>query len=180
MVIVKYFEVPKCFHEVFGEQQTRLEVFLTVLFACIATIVTFFLSGLSLNHWQVIAAFLIVFDVYAGCIANFSQGTNQFYAQRYKSRLIFIAIHFHNVIIALLLDMYVQESLLIWGYTIVSACIVNFLKRNRLQTFIAANLFCFGILVLLSLSMPNWLVLISLFFMFKVIVSFAVDHHKQK
>lgn len=177
---MKYFEVPKCFHEVFGEQQTRLEVFLIIFFACIATLVTFLLSGLSFNHWQTIVAFLIVFDIFAGCIANFSHGTNQFYAQRYKSRLIFIAIHFHNVVIALLLDMYVQESLLMWGYTIVSALIVNFLRGNRLQMFIAANLFCFGLLVLLSLSMSNWLLLINLLFMFKVIVSFAVDHYRHE
>ncbi|AWY01592.1 hypothetical protein A8139_17690 [Marinomonas primoryensis] len=53
--------------------------------------------------------------VLAGCIANFSFGTNEFYSKRPKNRLIFISIHIHILVIAWLLSEPMGAALIVWG-----------------------------------------------------------------
>ncbi|KPH65439.1 MULTISPECIES: hypothetical protein [Pseudoalteromonas] len=174
-----YFKTPQFLHEVFGEKQSMLEVSCTVLFALVGSWLVYFVADIKLDNWQVILAFILIADVLAGCIANFSLGTNAFYAKRPKNRLIFIAIHVHIVAIAWLLSQPMDIALIIWTYTIVTACVVNALHGKSIQGFIAANLMCYGIFLLIYLSLPTWFLMVSVFFMIKVLFSFAVDHYRQ-
>jgi len=176
---MNYFKIPEFLHDVFGEKQSVLEVFLTILFSILGTlfIYTLFHSQDSpVETWRIILGFLLIIDILAGCIANFSKGTNDFYAKRAQNRLVFISIHIHIIIIAWSLDTSMESSLLIWIYTISSASIVNMLKGKVTQGFIASNLMCYGIFLLIYLSLPTWFFMVSLFFMIKVLFSFAVDH----
>ena len=180
---MNYFKVPEFLHDVFGEKQSILEVFASILFALIGTLLIYSLFDIESSHinsWRIILGFILIADVLAGCIANFTKGTNNYYATRAKNRLIFIAIHIHIILIALLLDAPLVSSILIWIYTIISASIVNTLKGKVIQSFIAANLLCYGIFLVIYLSLPMWFLIVSLFFMMKVIFSFAVDHYNMK
>jgi len=175
--------MPKFLHEVFGEQQSVIEIALTVIFSLVGTGVIFY--NYSQTHtteltWQLIASFIIIADILAGCLANFSRGTNDFYASKPKNRLTFIAIHFHIILVAWLLNADMQASVQIWLYTIISALGINYLITHRLQLFIAATLLAFGLLLLLQMSLPSWFIAVSLFFMVKVIFSFAVNHYSVK
>lgn len=173
---MKYFKTPEFLFEVFGEKQSLLEVCGTIVFALFGSWIVYSVADISLDNWKSIIAFLLIFDVLAGCIANFSYGTNEFYSQRPKSRLIFIAIHVHILAIAWLLSEPMGSAIMIWGYTIVSAFIVNALKGKSIQSFVAANFMCYGIFLLIYLSLPLWFLMVSIFFMIKVLFSFAVDH----
>lgn len=173
---MKYFKTPEFLFEVFGEKQSILEVSCTLVFALFGSWIIYSVADISLDNWKSIIAFLLIADVLAGCIANFSYGTNEFYAQRSKNRLIFIAIHVHILVIAWLLAEPMDSAVIIWGYTIVSAFIVNALKGKSIQSFIAANLMCYGIFLLIYLSLPLWFLMVSTFFMIKVLFSFAVNH----
>lgn len=173
---MKYFKTPEFLFEVFGEKQSILEVSCTLVFALFGSWIVYSVADISLDNWKSIIAFLLIADVLAGCIANFSYGTNEFYAQRSKNRLIFIAIHVHILVIAWLLAEPMDSAVIIWGYTIASAFIVNTLKGKSIQSFIAANLMCYGIFLLIYLSLPLWFLMVSTFFMIKVLFSFAVDH----
>ena len=62
----------------------------------------------------------------------------------------------------------------------ISAGIVNALKGKVIQGFIAANLLCYGMFLLIYLSLPIWFLIVSLFFIMKVIFSFSVDHFNIK
>ena len=69
-----YFKTPQFLHEVFGEKQSMLEVSCTVLFALVGSWLVYFVADIKLDNWQVILAFILIADVLAGCIANFSLG----------------------------------------------------------------------------------------------------------
>ncbi len=177
------FQVPKSFHEVFGEHQTKLEVGLTLFFAaagCLFIFAFLYPKNSETSIPITILGLLLVGDVLAGCIANFTQRTNDYYANRPKSRWVFIGMHFHIIVIAWLLDGPLMESTVVWGFTIASAIVVNVLDGNRVQLFIAANLVGIGIFVIFALEMPMWFVVTSLFFMIKVVLSFSVDHYPSR
>ncbi|MBB1418849.1 hypothetical protein H5187_16455 [Pseudoalteromonas sp. SG44-1] len=176
---MKYFKTPEFLHEVFGEKQSILEITGTILFALVGSWVIYSVAEIELDNWRAILAFILIADVLAGCIANFTLGTNEFYTKRPKNRLIFIAIHVHIIVIAWLLSQPLDTALLMWAYTIVAASVVNALHGKSIQGFIAANLMCYGIFLLIYLSLPTWFLMVSLFFMIKVLFSFAVDHYRQ-
>lgn len=173
---MNYFKIPEFLFDVLGEKQSIFEVSCTILFALIGSGIVYYVADFHLDNWKSIIAFILITDVLAGCIANFSLGTNDFYAHRPKNRLIFIAIHVHILAIAWLLSEPMSNAFIIWGYTIVSASVVNSLNRKPIQMFVAANLMCYGIFLLLSLSLQVWFLMVSMFFMIKVLFSFAVDH----
>lgn len=174
---MKYFKTHSFFHEVFGEKQSALEVVCTIAFAILGTCLVYSVADFELHDWKVALAFVIIADVLAGVIANFSLGTNQFYAARPKNRIAFIAIHIHIVAIAWFLQAPMDAALITWVYTICSAFLVNALKGKTYQKFIGANLMCYGMLLLIYLQLPMWFLIVSLFFMVKVVFSFSVDHY---
>lgn len=173
---MKYYKTPKFLNEVLGEKQSILEVSCTVLFALIGSCIIYSLANFELRGWKTVLAYILIADVLAGCIANFSYGTNEFYSKRPQNRLIFISIHIHILAIAWLLSQPMDTALIVWAFTIASAFLVNALKGKSIQGFIAANLMCYGILLLIYLSLPVWFLMVSILFMIKVLFSFSVDH----
>jgi len=174
--VLKYFKTPEFLFEVLGEKQSIVEVSCIVIFALLGSCVIYSVAGIESSSWQTVAAYILIVDVLAGCIANFSYGTNEFYSKRPKNRIVFISIHIHILAIAWLLSQPIDTALIVWGYTIASAFVVNALKGNPIQNFIAANLMCYGVLLLIFLSLPIWFLMVSMFFMIKVLFSFSVDH----
>ncbi|KQB05454.1 hypothetical protein CGT94_17210 [Vibrio metoecus] len=177
---MKYFLIPKSLHEVFGEKQSLIEIACTAMFALVGSLLIYLQLYRPIAHeniWMIVLGFVLVADVLAGCIANFSQGTNKFYSERPKGRLLFIAIHIHILAIAWLLSAPLDYALLIWAYTIISALVVNALKGSHFQLFISASLMCSGLLVLMLFPLSTWFLIVSTFFMIKVMFSFAVDHY---
>lgn len=168
-------------HDVFGEQQSIFELTSVILFGIVATASFFwlyndFLSQLEL--WKLILAMVFILDIAAGCIANFTRSTNNFYAQRPKHRWIFISIHFHIIIVAYALGADISNALYIWAYTIIAAVIVNSFKTSQFQTFIGGLLLSCG--VTFGLLLPDIhpiMAVVQSLFMLKVIFSFSVDHY---
>lgn len=179
---MKIIKMPQGLHEVFGEQQSAAEIVATLMFALAGSAVMYF--GLyQPTHpgvtWMTVPGMLLVADVFAGCVANFTHGTNRFYAGHPKGRLIFILIHVHILAIAWLLGAPFEYALFTWIYTIAAALIINQLQGHKLQTFFGAFLMCIGLLVLIALPIPTWFLLCCVFFMVKVVFSFAVNHYPQ-
>ncbi|EHD0095266.1 hypothetical protein JZN58_000113 [Vibrio vulnificus] len=172
--------IPKSLHEVLGEKQSLLEIVSIFAFAFVGSAaiygVLYHPSSPEVT-WQVAMGFILIVDVLAGCVANFTRGTNLYYASRRSSRLMFIAIHFHVIAIAWLLGESILLAWMVWVYTITSALVVNSLNGHRLQLFVSACLMCVGLLLLLLLPLEPWFLACSLFFMIKVVFSFAVDHY---
>lgn len=175
--------IPAFLREVFGESQTIGELLVIILFGI--GLATFLFLGFpemtrGLPLWRSIIAYLLVLDIFAGSIANFTRSTNNHYAARDKERLVFIVIHIHILIVAWLLGINIWYAAIVWGYTIGGAFVVNAFKDSQFQIFVGGVLLAIGIAVaVLAMEVPKYFLVISLLFTVKVLFSFAVDHYDQ-
>jgi len=171
--------MPAFLHDVFGESQTIGELLAIVLFGVGFTTLLFFaFPGMTqkLPLWRSAIAYLLIADIFAGSVANFTRSTSSYYAARDKQRRVFIAVHVHVLIVAWLLGTGLWNAAIIWGYTITGAFVVNALRGNPFQIFVAGVLLVGGISsMVLGVDVPKYFLVISLLFMVKVLFAFAVD-----
>lgn len=175
-------KVPSQLREVLGTHQSGFalsSIGLMTLFGCYVVYVLFVRQKTlpDVTWWQWIIGDLLIVDVIAGCMANFTKGTNDYYKQRSQSRWVFIAIHFHIIVIAWPYNIALNESVIIWGYTIITAVILNTLYGRKAQNVIAIALVVLGFMVIASLSSPLWFQCIAGLFLIKVCYAFSVDHY---
>ena len=175
--------IPSFLHDILGESQTLGEM-ITIVFLSVSLATTLFVAFPEMTQdislWRRITAYLLILDIVAGCIANFTRSTSNHYAARSRERWIFIAIHVHLLLIAGLLGMGLGHALIVWSYTTIAALVVNALHGSRFQLFTAGSLLVAGIAIaVLGVAVPNYFLVISLLFMVKVLFSFAVDHYHQ-
>ena len=175
--------VPSFLRDVFGESQTIGELLAIMFFGVgLATFLFFAFPEMTqgLPFWRSAIAFLLIMDIFAGCIANFTRSTNNYYAARGRERLVFIAMHMHIIVVAWLLGINLWHAIIVWGYTIGSAFVVNALKASQFQVFAGGVFLSAGIAVaILAAEVPKYFLVISLLFMIKLLFSFAVDHYGQ-
>lgn len=133
------------------------------------------IAGLSL--WRQVLAGVLILDVAAGAVANFTRGTNDFYASRPKHRWWFIALHVHLPLIGLAINEPLWPYLAAWAYTIFAASVVNLMHAKPNQVFVAGLLISLGIIGITALPLGHLSMMVSLLFMFKVAFGFAVDHY---
>lgn len=178
---MKNFKIPNFLEDVFGEEQSLFSIGLILLFAFMVTgflVERNYQDFASLSIWRVILSILLIFDISAGCVANFSRGTSSYYATRAKNRWWFIAIHFHIIILAIALGSSLWSSLVIWIFTIICACFVNFLFHSPHQKLLAGFFLGLGLILTVSLSWDsNILQAMGALFLMKVVYSFGVNHY---
>ena len=97
-----------------------------------------------------------------------------------KQRIVFIAIHVHILLVAVLLDTDMVYAVGIWAYTIAGAVIVNTLigKSSRFYRRLALVDRHWGTFLLSNIQ--PYMLLIGTLFMLKVLFSFAVDHYGEQ
>lgn len=178
---MKPVRVPAFLYEVFGEKPSAASILAMLLFGGMLTAALYgAFPGMTarLPLWRSALALLLMFDVFAGCIANFSASTSNYYAARTTKRIAFIAIHCHVVLIALLLQSDVGYSVGIWAYTIAGAFAVNALHGRPSQRFVAGLLLSAGLGCMPMLpGIAPYMLIVGMLFMLKVLFSFAVDHY---
>jgi hypothetical protein len=181
--ISKMIKMPKFFHDILGEESHVISLFL------IAGVTAVIMGWLALTESDVFIqngrlkggiGFLFLMDIIAGTVANFTKGTNDYYAARPANRWVFIAVHIQPILIAWLLGFQLQGAVLIWGFTILSVSLVNVLKGTLHQRVVSGALMSLGIFLSLVLYKDSSMVmlLMSIFFVIKVIYSFGVDHEQ--
>lgn len=178
---MKPLRIPAFLHDVFGERQSIGTIGAILLFGGGLTAALCWLFpelADRLPVWRSGLALLLIFDIFCGCLANFTESTSNYYAERRINRIVFIAIHVHIVLVALLLGTDLLSSIVVWAYTIVGASIVNVLTGKRSQRFIAGLLLAAGLGgVPLLPDMQPYMLPVCLLFMLKVLFGFAVDHY---
>lgn len=122
-------------------------------------------------------AFILIFDIFAGCIANFTVSTNNYYAKSKRKRLIFIIVHVHLLVISFLINKSISKVLLVWMYTIICSLIINEIQSKN-QVFFGGLLLCTGVGWIQMLEMETYMNIISTLFMVKVLFSFSVNHYR--
>ncbi|BBH23440.1 hypothetical protein Back11_47850 [Paenibacillus baekrokdamisoli] len=178
---MKQLRIPSFLHDVFGERQRVGSILAILLFGGLLTTALYLIFPELTDHlpvWRSALALLLIFDIFSGCIANFTASTSNFYAARKTNRIVFIAIHFHIVLVALLLNTNVWHVIGVWAYTIAGAFIVNALIGKHSQLFVAGLLLSVGLGWIPMLpDIEPYMLITCLLFMLKVLFSFAVDHY---
>ncbi|MDF2663701.1 MAG: hypothetical protein K0Q94_6492 [Paenibacillus sp.] len=178
---MKQRRMPSFLHDVFGEKQSIATIAAILLFGGLLTTALYFVFPQMTAHvpvWRSALAMLLIFDAASGCAANFSASTSGFYAARKTNRIVFIAVHVHIVLIALLLKTGIGFSIAAWAYTIAGAFVVNALIGRRSQPFVAGLLLAAGLSwVPMVPDIPPYMLIAGILFMLKVLYGFAVDHY---
>lgn len=173
--------IPSALHEVLGRNQSLgglASIALVTVLAGLIWALTALPEVSDLAVWRQLLAALLMLDIAAGAVANFTLGTNRFYSERPAWRWGFIALHVHLPAVGLLLDLPIAPLLLVWVYTLVGACLVNLCFARPWQPVVAGALLCIGLLGVPLLSLSPWLTALSLLFMTKVLYAFSVNHYR--
>ena len=173
--------IPKFFHELFGTHQQPSELILIIIFTVTVTFAAAWSTApywLELKWYQNLVLWLLFLDISGGVVANLSTGTNNHYNAHPKGRWIFISVHIQPLILAAVLQSPMIIAVAIWVYTILSASLINALRKKVYHRLLAGTLYATAIIgyVLSDISLPLPISLIYLLYMMKVIYSFSVDH----
>ncbi|MCK8608891.1 hypothetical protein [Agromyces sp. C10] len=181
---VRDIRMPKALHDVFGEVQSPVELALVVVGGLGLAAVVCLAGAESLADvawWRAVIAVLLVADICCGAVANFTRGTDRYYAERPRNRWVFIAVHWHLVVIALALGEGFWFALAVTAYTLVGASAVNLLHGSRLQQPVGGLVLAFGLAGVVIWAMtdvaPLLLLVAAALFLLKVAYAFAVAHH---
>lgn len=177
------YPIPASFKEVLGSRQSVGALLCIVLLTVLAAMLwsrSIGQDSANISLLRLVLAWLLMLDIAAGAVANFTPGTNAFYAQRPAWRWGFIAIHVHLLAVGWLLGLPLEPLLWIWGYTIAAACLVNLCHGRHWQPVVAGSLLCAGVLAASQLSLAPWLLSLALLFMIKVLYAFAVNHYPEQ
>lgn len=179
---MKLVSIHRHLQDVFGEAQRPPELIAIALFGLAVPLAIVVASPellASVSSWRAGLALLLVLDIAAGCVANFTRGTSDFYAARPRNRWVFIAIHVHIVAVAALLNLDLAASIAVWGFTIAGAILVNLLAGKPSQTFAGGLLLAIGLAgIALWPGLSPLMTAVCALFMLKVLYSFAVDHYR--
>ncbi|MDX2172207.1 MAG: hypothetical protein SFY56_03760 [Bacteroidota bacterium] len=171
-------KVHKSLQELFGQETTKLDLFLILLGSIALTVTTQIIdSGNDLSFIKRVTLALITLDIGGGIIANFTEGTNNYYAENIKKRYLFIAIHILQPLILNWIFLNNSFSILtITFFTLISAFIVTSIKQNTTQKAVAATLTLIGLILAFSLCFSTTtLHLILHIYSIKLILAFSVN-----
>ena len=180
-VIVKRF-----FHELFGEETTRLDLISILTAAVLGSLLVLWLDveHLSMLSLPVMIIVLILLaDILGGVVANMTKGTQLYYKERPNLRQIFIFIHIQPIIFALLIKSYLIESVFIYLYVALVATLINSIRHLHEHKALAALFLMMValILIIFGMDMPPYVMIFFMFYMMKLILSFSVSHtHARK
>ncbi|NCA22284.1 MAG: hypothetical protein EBS86_14250 [Crocinitomicaceae bacterium] len=174
----KKIKVHPFFVELFGKETTKMDLlaitFSSVLFAAI-TLLLKWDGDLSILKKTLLT--ILALDIGGGVVANFSEGTNNYYAKSISKRYFFILFHL------------LQPSILIWIfpndifpvtlttiYTLTSSIIVLNVKDQYTQRITAVTLLISCLLLTPFLNYSDVLLQLTMFFYsIKLILAFSVD-----
>lgn len=172
--------MPTALHEVFGESQS-LPALIGILLAGLFGAAAFYALGAealaAAGFARSGATLLLAFDIAAGCAANFTRGTSDYYARSAPKRRVFIAVHLHLPALALLAGLPLPPALAAWALSVGAASIVNGRAGKADQPALAGLTLALIAPALFLIPMPEAQRLISLLFYIKLAYAFAVDHY---
>ena len=170
--------IPGFLHEIHGEEAPLFDVvaaWATALIAAGIVLLRPATRPAAIAWWEIAIATIIAADLAGGVVANFSPGTDRYYAARPRLRIVFLLLH---VIQPTLMYFVVggppETWIVIPAYTIVAALIVNALPDDR-QIAVAGFFTALGIFVCFA-----WFVIappalwFGPIFLIKLVLGFAV------
>lgn len=171
-------KVHKSLHELFGRETTKFDLILILIGSITLTVVTQLMNfGADLSLIKKIILAFLTLDIGGGVIANFTDGTNNFYAESLKKRYAFIVVHVLQP--AVLSWIFPNNGISIFTFTLFTlmcAVIVTSIKQYATQKVVAATTLLLGVMLTFLLNFSSeTLHLILLIYSIKLILAFSVN-----
>ena len=170
--------VQKHLHQLFGRQTTLFDILIIVGCAiAFASLTLTLIFNTDLSVIKKIIHTILALDIGGGVVANFTVGTNNYYAESLTRKYFFVFFHL------------LQPSLLVWIYpadwyavaavslfTLIASMIILHVKTHNRQRVTALSLLtlCRMLTILLNFS-GAVLYLTMLFYAIKLILAFSVN-----
>jgi hypothetical protein len=161
-----------------GQETTSFEL-LTIVIGSVslAGLTIFFTWNEDFSGLKKIILTILALDIGGGVVANFTTGTNKFYAESLRKKYLFV--FFHLLQPSILIWIFPNELLAIFSgtiYTLTSSFIVLRLKSTHDQRIIAVTLLVLSMILSALLNYTDPVAqLIMHFFSIKLILAFSVN-----
>ena len=170
-------KVHRFYRELFGRETTGLDLLAIVIGSVsLACLTLLFNWNADFSVIKKMVLTILALDIGGGVIANFTSGTNNYYAESLRKRYLFVL--FHLVQPLLLIWIFPSELLAILGvtlFTLTSSIIVLRLKSPNNQRIVAVTLLLLSLILSTLLNYNDPLAqLIMQFFSIKLILAFSV------
>jgi hypothetical protein len=170
-------KVHRFYRELFGRETTGLDLLAIVIGSVsLACLTLLFKWNADFSVIKKMVLTILALDIGGGVIANFTSGTNNYYAESLRKRYLFVL--FHLVQPLLLIWIFPSELLAILGvtlFTLTSSIIVLRLKFPNNQRIVAVTLLLLSLILSTLLNYNDPLAqLIMQFFSIKLILAFSV------
>jgi membrane glycosyltransferase len=171
-------KVHRLLRELFGLETTRFDLLAIIISAVSFAALTLILNSNSAAlATKAIVLIILALDIGGGVVANFTTGTNNYYAESLQKRYLFVV--FHLLQPSVLIWIFPNELLPILGvsiFTLTSSLIVLNIKKNYSQRIIAVTLLLLSLILstILNYTDPLAQVIMQLFSV-KLILAFSVN-----
>lgn len=174
----KVISVQKHFHQLFGRQTTLFDILIIVgCSIAFASLSLGWIWNTDLSVLKKIIHTILALDIGGGVVANFTEGTNNYYAESLNRKYFFIFFHL------------LQPFLLVWIYpadlyavaavslfTLIASMIILHVKTHHRQRVIALSLLTLCMMLTILIDFSGALVFLTmLFYAIKLILAFSVN-----
>jgi len=174
----KKIQVHKFLVELFGRVTTVFDLLAIIISSISFAGLTLLLKwNADISNFKLVILTILALDIAGGVIANFTNGTNNYYSESLRKRYLFI--FFHLLQPSILIWIFPSELLAILGvslFTLTSSIVVLNIKKQYNQRIIAVTLLLFSLFLstLLNYSDPLTEIVMQLFSI-KLILAFSVN-----
>ena len=174
----KKIQVHKFLGEVFGRETTTFDLLVIIISSVSFAVLTLFVKWSDdINIIKKIILTILALDIGGGVVANFTTGTNNYYAESLRKRYLFVL--FHLLQPSILIWIFPSELIAILGvslFTLTSSIIVLNIKKQYNQRIVAITLLLLSLILSTLLSYTDQLTQIIMhFFSLKLILAFSVN-----
>jgi membrane glycosyltransferase len=172
------FKVHRLFHELFGRETTTFDLLAIVISSFSFAGLTLILKwNANISIIKIIMLTVVSLDIAGGVVANFTTGTNNYYAESLRKRYLFVL--FHLLQPSILIWIFPSELIAILGvslFTLTSSIIVLNIKKQYNQRIVAISLLLLSLILSTLLPYTDPLTQIIMhFFSLKLILAFSVN-----
>ena len=171
-------QVHRVLRELFGRETTKFALLAIIISAFSFAVLTLILNwNIDISILKKIALTLLAFDIGGGVVSNFTQGTNNYYAESLRKRYLFILFHLIQPSILIWIFPNDLPAILgVWIFTLTSSIFVLHIKKNYNQRIVAISLLilCLILSSFLNYSNTSTQIIMQLFSI-KLILAFSVN-----
>ena len=174
----KKIQVHKFLSEVFGRETTTFDLLAIIISSVSFALLTLFVKwNADITIIKKIILTILALDIGGGVVANFTTGTNNYYAESIQKRYLFIL--FHLLQPSIIIWIFPNELLAVLGvsiFTLISSIIVLNIKKHYNKRIVAVTLLLLCLILSTLLNYTDTLIqMIIQLFSIKLILAFSVN-----